>query len=711
MSANVRRIEKNFQVHSPQIIASESLNFLDQFLPFSSSDSNSSSSLNAKERRKIAVGLSKIVKVRKSHLLKAFSREFSPLVLVRLMELLGCRETAFAFFKLAFRDYSEKNVRSCCVVAHNLAARNLRFYAQDVISCVIARIGVSRSREVRGFMWKGHREFETDSSVLDTLMRSYLNVGMANEALEVLNKMWEVKVRPSASAINVLFKLLLRIGDYGSVWKLFRDMVCKEPFPSNYTFNMLILGFCRKGLLNIGESLLHVMRKFRCEPDVFTYNIVINANCVRGQTKVALKWMRFMIETGCKPSIVTFNTVVNALCKEGNFVEARRLFDAIHEAGVSPNTIIYNTIIDGYVKSGEIGEANILYDEMKNKGISPDGITFNILISGHYKMDLAMEKFMEMHLSGLRPNIVTFNTLIGGYCKAFDIVSAEEFVHRMYASGVDPDIVTHNIYAHGFCRSRKINRAVKMLDELVLAGIVPDTVTYNTLLNGACGDILDKALILTGKLLKMAFVPNVVTTNVLLTHFCKQGMPERALMWGQKLSEISFDFDEITYKIMGRAYHSIEKDANVDVRETSAKGFFLDSLINAKKLENRVLTVYDFPQDIKLDFEILILQVTYDVSSIAIVAEHHSTKFWIIQKHLVHKKKLEMINFRPLARPMHTEGRSASNVVHWFTDYVVFSASPYLTQYRDAQKNSVFDVNEIKINVDASIFAGTDFTC
>ncbi|KAF4379760.1 hypothetical protein F8388_023777 [Cannabis sativa] len=617
MSANVRRIEKNFQVHSPHIITSESLNFLDQFLPISSSDSNSSSSLNAKERRKIAVGLSKIVKVRKSHLLKAFSREFSPLVLVRLMELLGCRETAFAFFKLAFRDYSEKSVRSCCVVAHNLAARNLRFYAQDVISCVIARIGVSRSREVRGFMWKGHREFETDSSVLDTLMRSYLNVGMANEALEVLNKMWEVKVRPSASAINVLFKLLLRIGDYGSVWKLFRDMVCKEPFPSNYTFNMLILGFCRKGLLNIGESLLHLMRKFRCEPDVFTYNIVINANCVRGQTKVALKWMSFMIETGCKPSIVTFNTVVNALCKEGNFVEARRLFDAIHEAGVSPNTIIYNTIIDGYVKSGEIGEANMLYEEMKNK--------------------------------------------------AFDIVSAEEFVHRMYASGVDPDIVTHNIYAHGFCRSRKINRAVKMLDELVLAGIVPDTVTYNTLLNGACGDILDKALILTGKLLKMAFVPNVVTTNVLLTHFCKQGMPERALMWGQKLSEISFDFDEITYKIMGRAYHSIEKDANVDVRETSAKGFFLDSLINAKKLENRVLTVYDFPQDIKLDFEILILQGSAEDKVKVLAAKH--------------------------------------------ADYVVSSASPYLTQYRDAQKNSVFDVNEIKINVDASIFAGTDFTC
>ncbi|KAK7843496.1 pentatricopeptide repeat-containing protein [Quercus suber] len=136
-----------------------------------------------------------------------------------------------------------------------------------------------------------------------------------------------------------------------------------------------------------------------------------------------------------------------------------------------------------------------------------------------------------------------------------------------------------------------MNRAVMMLDELVSAGIVPNTVTYNTMLNGVCSDILERAMILTAKLLKMAFVPNVVTTNVVLSQFCKQGMPERALMWCQKLSEISFDFDEITYRIMDRAYRDIEEDAELFRRE-SAKSLFLDfahlhvegNMVQARKL-------------------------------------------------------------------------------------------------------------------------------
>ncbi|GAA0138307.1 hypothetical protein LIER_34916 [Lithospermum erythrorhizon] len=117
-----------------------------------------------------------------------------------------------------------------------------------------------------------------------------------------------------------------------------------------------------------------------------------------------------------------------------------------------------------------------------------------------------------------------------------------------------------------------------MLDELVSAGVVPNTVTYNTLLNGVCKDILDRAMILAAKLLKMAFVPNIVTSNILLSQLCKQGLPRRTLMWGQKLNQIYFDFDEITYKILDKAYHDIQEDAEY-VKGTPGKSLFLDFLM------------------------------------------------------------------------------------------------------------------------------------
>ncbi|KAL7258510.1 hypothetical protein ACSBR1_004609 [Camellia fascicularis] len=360
--------------------------FLQQFSPFPLRNSSNSSItvINSNERRRIVVGLATMIKQQQGYLLKGFSRNFCPYFLVQIMKLFENRQIAFAFFKFSFGDDSKETLRSCCLAAHLLAAGGLRFFAQDLLSWVIARIGFCRSWEVVGFMWGEHHKYESDFSVLDSLMRAFLNAEMSSRALEMVDRMREVGATPSLSAVTILFKLLLGIGDYGSVWKLFRDMVHKGPCPVNYTFNVIILGFVRKGYLQIGENLFHIMRKFQCEPDVYTYNILINACCIRGQTSDGLALLHLMVGSGCNPSIVTFSTVINTMCKEGNVVEARKLFDGIQEIGVFPNTIMYNTLIDGYVKARDIGQANMLYEEMRNKGVAADVVTFDILVAGHY---------------------------------------------------------------------------------------------------------------------------------------------------------------------------------------------------------------------------------------------------------------------------------------------------------------------------------------
>lgn len=226
-------------------------------------------------------------------------------------------------------------------------------------------------------------------------------------------------------------------------------------------------------------------------------------------------------------------------------------------------------------------EAQKLERDMRERGLLPDVFTINTIINGLCKqgrMKLAIDCFVEMHRSGLQPDIVTYNTLINGFCKAFDMVNADNFVTRMYASGWEPDITTYNIRLQSFCSTRRINRAVMMLDELVSAGVVPNTVTYNTMMNSACNDILDRAMILAAKLLKMAFIPNTVTANLLLSHLWKQGLPQRTLAWGHKLSEIGFEFDEITHKILDKASHYMQNNTDY-FTELTEKSLFLDFLM------------------------------------------------------------------------------------------------------------------------------------
>ena len=45
-------------------------------------------------------------------------------------------------------------------------------------------------------MWGGHHKYESDFSVLDTLMRAFLIVDMGSRALDILSRMREVGVRP-----------------------------------------------------------------------------------------------------------------------------------------------------------------------------------------------------------------------------------------------------------------------------------------------------------------------------------------------------------------------------------------------------------------------------------------------------------------------------------------------------------------------------------
>uniref|UniRef100_A0A9I9CNQ7 Pentatricopeptide repeat-containing protein n=1 Tax=Cucumis melo TaxID=3656 RepID=A0A9I9CNQ7_CUCME len=345
MFVNVRRLQNSFKVHWSSSLSSSqtlipkffneyyyssdsstrSFDYIAQFLP--SNDGTlkliSVNSVTTNDRRRVSVGLSKAVKLPQGYVLKGLSRNFCPFLLVKIMKLFECRETAFAFFKLAFKDDSEETVKSCCVLAHLLAAEQLRFLAQDIVSWVVARIGPGRSKNLAAFMWEGHRMYESDFSVLNTLMRAFMKSEMHFEALEILSKMREVGVTPNPSAISILFRLLIRAGDCGAVWKLFGDVVRKGPCPNNFIFNLLILEFCRKGWTRIGEALLHVMGKFRCEPDVYSYNIVIHANCLKGQSSYALHLVNLMIANDCKPSIATFCTIIDAFCKED--MERRRM--------------------------------------------------------------------------------------------------------------------------------------------------------------------------------------------------------------------------------------------------------------------------------------------------------------------------------------------------------------------------------------------------
>ncbi|CAI9102087.1 OLC1v1000293C5 [Oldenlandia corymbosa var. corymbosa] len=573
------------------------------------------------------------------YLLKGFSTRFCPYLLVDILKLFDDRQAAFAFFKLVFADSSEVMVQSCCLSAHLLLSESFRLTAQDLLYWVVSRVGDRRSDEVVEYMWRQKYKQGSEFFVLDALMRAFVNADMRSPALKVLDKIRELGLLPSLSAMCILF---------------------------------------RKQYVNVGKSLLCVMSKYGCEPDVVGYNILINAYCFRGKLSEARKIFKEILEMGISPCTNMYNTLLDGYAKAREIGEANMLYEEMGKIGVAPDCITLNILVAGNYKfgrvedgdrflrelsstdlipdssvsdmyisrlcwAGRLDEAFNLLNRMLEKGINPNLVAFNSVIAAYgreglyertfelyetmYRFSLvppasaltslllglshvgrlqdmkdlvdktlkrawpvnkvaftqgrmksAIDAYMAMPRYEIVPDIVTYNTLISGHFKVFDMISVDNIVNKMNASGWEPDITTYNICMHGFCSSRRLNHAVLILNEIVSVGIAPNTVTYNTLMNGICNDILDRALILTGKLLKMGFVPNIVTINLLLSHLRKKGSPQRTCMWYQKLSEIQYEFDEISYKIWERACDDINRNSKPQ-RRITGKTLFLDFLM------------------------------------------------------------------------------------------------------------------------------------
>jgi len=228
-----------------------------------------------------------------------------------------------------------------------------------------------------------------------------------------------------------------------------------------------------------------------------------------------------------------------------------------------------------------MAEALKLQQNMRQSGLVPDVYTSNILIDGLCRqgnLKMVDSLLLDMCSNGLIPDTVTYNTIINAYCRAQDMNGAMNFMNKMFAAGCEPDIFTYNIWMHSLCSNHMLNQAGKVLDELVTRGCPLNSVTYNTLMDGICSDVLDQAMILTGRLIKMAFQPNTITLNVFLSHFCKQGFGKRALMWAEKLREDSFVFDDATRNIIDWAQREMENDPQVSNKDID-RCLFLEFLM------------------------------------------------------------------------------------------------------------------------------------
>ncbi|TVU31321.1 hypothetical protein EJB05_23003, partial [Eragrostis curvula] len=174
--------------------------------------------------------------------------------------------------------------------------------------------------------------------------------------------------------------------------------------------------------------------------------LALHAFLAAGMPAEALEVLARVRRSGHMPSLSALAILLRLLFRSGEVQAAWKVFEEMVAKGPRPSLAIFNAMILGFCHRGMIRVGSGLLGVMGKFRVVPDACSFNILIKGH---------------------------CVFGW--AHDMHRALNLMNQMLADGC------------------------MVLDELVAMGCTPNSVTYNTLMDGICSDVIDRAMILTGR--------------------------------------------------------------------------------------------------------------------------------------------------------------------------------------------------------------------
>ncbi|CAN0896728.1 Pentatricopeptide repeat-containing protein At1g02060, chloroplastic [Linum grandiflorum] len=399
----------------------------------------------------------------------------------------------------------------------------------------------------------------------NSLIRSFGDAGLFNESLKVFTSMKSLGVSPSVRTFNSLFLILLKRGKTNMIKGLFDEMLhTYGVFPDNYTFNILIRGYCKNSMVDEGFRYFNQMVESNCSPDVVTYNTLIDGLCRVGKVKIADNVMKGMDKKDVKPDVVTYTTLLRGYCMKQDIDEALVVFQEMVSRGLKPNDITYNTLIKGLCEAKKVDKIGELLDGALSSGrFTPDVCTYNTLMNTHCeagKLDKALKVFEKMIVLKAQPDSASYSVLIRSLCQNKDFDRAEKLFDELFKKkillrddGCTPVVASYSCMFEFLCKSGKTYKADRVFRQLIRRGR-QDPTCYKTLIMGHCREgAFETGYEVLLLMLKRDYLPEFETYQLLIDGLLQKGEPVLAQQTIEKMVKSGYLPTAVTFhSILGQ---------------------------------------------------------------------------------------------------------------------------------------------------------------
>eukprot|EP00746_Dinoflagellata_sp_MGD_P140751 gnl/MRDRNA2_/MRDRNA2_73951_c0_seq1.p1 gnl/MRDRNA2_/MRDRNA2_73951_c0~~gnl/MRDRNA2_/MRDRNA2_73951_c0_seq1.p1 ORF type:complete len:550 (-),score=108.18 gnl/MRDRNA2_/MRDRNA2_73951_c0_seq1:705-2354(-) len=252
---------------------------------------------------------------------------------------------------------------------------------------------------------------------------------------------------------NAILGACCQLKDVQRLEQVMEKMIELQVEPSAVTLGILVKTYGRGGHLDLVKSVWNEMAPQRKQANEVTYGCMLDA-CVKcGDLQEALQVFEEVKKEGKHRNTILYTTLIKGCGVQKNLQVALALFREMKEEQVPYNTFTYNSIIDVCINSGAMMVAEGIFHQMITQevtcyGASPDVITFSTLLKGYCQAGLLEQAFMVVEAireRGLPCDELVYNTLIDGCVKIGDLSMGLGFFEEMLKDGAKPSQITHSI--------------------------------------------------------------------------------------------------------------------------------------------------------------------------------------------------------------------------------------------------------------------------
>ncbi|KAJ3706254.1 hypothetical protein LUZ61_009959 [Rhynchospora tenuis] len=293
-----------------------------------------------------------------------------------------------------------------------------------------------------------------------------------------VSRLYKSAVPCSAPLATHLLRFHFLNGDLCQADKLFAKM----PNPSLYSYNVMLSGYARLGVMDCAKGLFDRM-PYR---DLVSWNTMIFALARNGSPYGAVDLYFRLRRSSYGYNHYTFTGVLHACCQILDSWLVKQIHKQLLIIGLCwTNLAISSSLVNAYARCGLMHDAREVFDEMPVK----DLVAWTAMVHGYAKcgnLEAAQKLFDAMP----ERNLLTWNALIGGIHFGHPIKALDLF-RRMLHMGFRLDQYNLSSSLNACARARFINFGKQIHGHLIRTNLKLNGPVLSSLIDmySKCGDL------------------------------------------------------------------------------------------------------------------------------------------------------------------------------------------------------------------------------